>query len=63
MHERMLIYACHVSSDSDFAPLLKRCEGHLAGGPLPGELLLSGGGASQQAGGGGQVCPMACALE
>lgn len=42
--------------DSDSAPLLKRCEGHLAGRPVPGELLLSGGGAAQQARGGGQVC-------
>lgn len=44
------------SSDSDSAPLLKRCEGHLAGSPMSGELLLSGGGAPQQARGGGQVC-------
>lgn len=44
--------------DSDSAPLLKRCEGHLAGSPVSGELLLSGGGASQQARGGGQVCLM-----
>lgn len=44
--------------DCDSAPLLKRCEGHLAGSPMSGELLLSGGGASQQARGGGQVCLM-----
>lgn len=43
------------SSDSDSAPLLKRCEGHLAGRPMSGELLLSGGGAPQQARGGSQV--------
>lgn len=47
------IFLC--SSDSDSAPLLERCEGHPAGGPLPGELLLSGGGAPQQAGGWGPV--------
>ncbi len=46
--------------DSNSAPLPKRCEGHPAGGPLSGELLLSGGGASQQARGGGQVCSVAC---
>lgn len=45
-----------ISSDSDSAPLPECCEGHPAGGPLPGELLLSGGGAPQQAGGGGPVC-------
>lgn len=49
-----------LSPDSDSAPILKRCKGHLASGPLPGELLLSGGGASQQARGGGQVCLKEC---
>lgn len=44
------------SSDSDSAPLLERCEGHLTSGPVSGELLLSGGGTPQQARGGGQVC-------
>ena len=47
----MLLMSC--SSDSHLAALPERREGHPAGGPLPGELLLPGGGAAQQARGGG----------
>lgn len=49
--------------DCNSSPLPKCSEGHPAGGPVFGELLLSGGGAPQQARGGGQVCVDAAFLE